>query len=282
MKTPFPFETFQKLVSLAILEDIPNGDITTEAIIPEKFSVRAIIVAKQAGVLSGLPGLSLSFGSVCQVFFQKKDGDSVSAGDVVATVVGSARSLLTRERMSLNFLQRSSGIASLTQKFVAKTSSRTKILGTRKTPAGYRELDRYSIVQGGGVHHRASLSEHILIKENHLYLAKLQGRSFESVLQQVAKNHPDFQVEVETIEQAQVAAKYTGQILLDNMSPSLLKESIREIRKIQPKAQIEASGGITLDNIESIASLDLDRISLGCLTHSVSAFDFSLDFQPLA
>ncbi|MEK7486628.1 MAG: carboxylating nicotinate-nucleotide diphosphorylase, partial [Planctomycetota bacterium] len=257
----FPQRAFQTLLRLGLEEDIPKSDITTEAIVPHDFLVRAVIIAKQQGILSGLPGLPLSFGNKCRVDFQKKDSDILQPGETIAVIRGPAAQILTLERISLNFIQRSSGIATITQRFVERAGKRIKILGTRKTPPGYRELDRYAIVMGGGNAHRAHLSDQILIKENHFYIAKLLGKSFEAVLQDIASKNAVFQTEVETLEQACIAAKYTDHILLDNMAPPQLEICIKEIRKINPEAQIEASGGITLNNIPELALLDLDRIS---------------------
>lgn len=275
----FPQKAFETLLQWGLKEDIPQTDLTTDATLPPDFLVRAVIIAKQQGVLSGSPGLPLSFGRDCVVEITKKEGETLVPGDSIAVIRGPAHHIVTRERISLNFIQRSSGIASLTRRFVERAGNRIKILGTRKTPPGYRELDRYAIVMGGGISHRAHLSDQVLIKENHFYIAKLLGVSFEQVLQRVATQHPVFQTEVETLEQACIATKYTDHILLDNMSPNQLEVCIREIRQRNPRAHIEASGGITLENISALAHLDLDRISLGCLTHSVTAFDFSLDIQ---
>jgi nicotinate-nucleotide pyrophosphorylase (carboxylating) len=277
---PFPQDSFLPLLHLALQEDIPHSDITSTAVIPPDLHAKAHILAKQDGVLAGLPSLPFSFGETCLLTFLKEEGAVLRSGDIVAEIEGPARTVLSRERLSLNFLQRLSGIATLTNSFVkAVEGSSIRILGTRKTAPGYRALDRYAIVLGGGVSHRASLSDQVLLKENHFYFGKTLGLSFEQVLQKALEKHSYVQVEVETFEEAQCAAHYTDHILLDDMDIPLMQRCIQAIRQKRPHAHIEASGGITLEKISTLRSLGLDRISLGCLTHSFKAFDFSLIFQ---
>jgi nicotinate-nucleotide pyrophosphorylase (carboxylating) len=211
-----------------------------------------------------------------------KDGDTVQAGDIVATVTGSVISILKAERVALNFLQRLSGIASLTTQYVAATSGLTaKIMDTRKTTPGLRLLEKYAVGTGGGHNHRLHLGDAVLIKDNHIAALRALGMSLKDIVAKARQNVPaGVTVEVEvtnTQEALDAAAAGADIIMLDNMSP---KEMRQVVNLIAGQAKIEASGGITLANVHQVAMTGVDIISIGALTHSAKALDISLELEP--
>jgi nicotinate-nucleotide pyrophosphorylase (carboxylating) len=272
----------REIVAQALAEDIGAGDLTTRLLFPKIIEAEAAIVARQKSVLAGLPVAKAVFKQVDPTLkFDPvaQDGDQVKAGKVLARIRGDGRSILKGERVALNFLQRLSGIATLTARFVkAVQGTETTILDTRKTTPGLRMLEKYAVRMGGGRNHRMNLSDGILIKDNHLALAG----DLKAAVQQARKKAPrGFKVEVETTNLKEIAAALSAQadiILLDNMTISQLKEAVLLIDR---QAMTEASGGVHLNNAREIASTGVDFISIGALTHSAPAVDINMDLVPM-
>ncbi len=276
------------LILQALKEDAPHGDITTEAIVHESAVGRAVIVAKQDGVICGLPIAAKVFRSLDSgaVFEAKvQEGDWVSAGQILAEVKGKLRALLTGERTALNFLQRLSGIATLTRQFVEKVAPYgVKIADTRKTTPLLRALEKYAVRCGGGINHRFSLSDGVLIKDNHIRAA---GSLREAVKRAKAHIHHLLRIEVEahSLEQVREALECeVDAVLLDNFSVDEIRQAVQIIRDWnqrtgKPKPLVEVSGGVTLDNVEAIAKTGVDLISVGALTHSAPALDISMEIE---
>jgi nicotinate-nucleotide pyrophosphorylase (carboxylating) len=263
-------------VILALHEDIGSGDITTNSIIPEKLNVTAKLIAKGSGVICGMGVAHLVFKSVdknVQFTPKVKDGASVRSGTVIAVVKGPARGILTAERTALNFLQRMSGIATLTSRFVKLAGKKLKVLDTRKTSPGLRILDKYAVKCGGGENHRIGLFDAVLIKDNHI---KAVGSLKKAVLL-AKKKFPKVEVEAGNLKQVQEAiASGASRILLDNMSVADIRKAVKNIRSSGKKIDIEVSGGVNLQNIPAIAVTGADFVSVGALTHSAPALDISL------
>ncbi len=262
-----------------VYEDVPFGDITSEAVIPKDVDVRAIIISKQSGVIAGVYEAELLFSHFgINVKKNFNDGDFVSNRDVILELFGSARKILLLERTVLNIMGRMSGIATMTRRLVDKVKNvnpKVKIAGTRKTLL--RRIDKRAIIIGGGEPHRFSLSDAILIKDNHLKLVSLEDAIRRA---KAFSNYKIVEVEVESIEDCLKAAKAGADIImLDNMSPDEISEAIELLKKesLREKVKIEISGGISEENILEYAKLDVDVISLGSLTHSVRNFDLSLE-----
>lgn len=273
---PLDLKAVEKIVMLSLKEDIGKGDITTNLIVNDKLKCLAIIKSKDTGVLAGNPIAELVFkrlDSRIKYIQRKKDGDTINPNDIIAEVRGSVRTVLTGERLSLNFLQRLSGIATLSQKFVNKTKGfDVKIIDTRKTTPGLRILEKYAVTVGGCYNHRFGLFDGILIKDNHIQIA---GNIEKAVLKVRAK-HKNKEIEVETsnINQVREALKSGADIImLDNMTPDKIKKAVKII---DSKAMTEASGGINLDNIGEYAKTGVDYISVGALTHSAKSLDIGL------
>jgi nicotinate-nucleotide pyrophosphorylase (carboxylating) len=267
------------LIDLALSEDIGSSDITSQTLIPGSLTGKAIIVAKQEGIIAGLEVAKRVFQSVdSKIVFKylKNDGGQVKVKDRIALIQGKVRSILSAERTALNFLQRLSGIASLTAKYAERIKgTKAKILDTRKTNPGMRILEKYAVKIGGGENHRMGLYDMILIKENHI---KAAGGILKAVKKAKSKfGNRKIEVEVrdfkETIEAALTA---TDWIMLDNMNVREMKKAISLIRSANRKIKIEASGGVTLKNVRDIALTGVDFISVGALTHSAPALDLSL------
>jgi quinolinate synthase len=267
------------LIELAIEEDLGPGDATSEAVLPAGQHVLGQIVAKAAGVIAGLPVMEAVFHRVDPaVEFRAlaADGREVVRGEVVAEIRGPARSLLSAERTALNFLQRMSGIATQTRRYVdAVSGTRAAILDTRKTLPGYRVLDKYAVRMGGGQNHRAGLFDMILIKDNHIAAA---GGILPAILRARAM-HPDLPAEVEVksleeLREALSAKPVLDRIMLDNMDMETMRQAVVLTAGRVP---LEASGGVTLENIADIAGTGVDCISVGALTHSVRALDLSME-----
>jgi nicotinate-nucleotide pyrophosphorylase (carboxylating) len=283
---------FPELLRLALEEDAVARDVTTTLVVPAHVRGTGRLKAKAAGVVAGLPLLAASsplwrwFPSLSAEVL-RRDGESVSPGDVVAVLRGSGRELLSAERTILNFLQRMSGVATATATYVrAVAGTRARIQETRKTCPGWRDLDKYAVRAAGGLNHRADLSAQVLIKENHLVFAGVE-RSPEAVRKAVADARaaiPEgmvLEVEVETLDQLDAALDAAADvILLDNMTPALHAEAVRRRDARRSPALLEASGGITLESVRAVAAAGVDRISVGALTHSVQALDLSLDLVP--
>ncbi len=272
----------EALVRMALLEDAPWGDLTSEAVVPEGAQIRAELVAREAGVLCGEDVFStaMSLAGAPSVQFRRRDCESFSAGEVLATIEGPARAILRAERVALNLVQRLSGIATLTAKYVAETAGRkARIVDTRKTTPGLRLFERYAVRCGGGHNHRFSLSDAVLVKDNHLAALRIAGDTdLEHKLRATFANLPHTtHVEIEVdrpdqIEPALAAGAHT--IMLDNFS---LEELRAGVQQIGGRALVEASGGVSLERVRQIAATGVDLISVGALTHSVRSLDLGLD-----
>jgi len=272
------------MVSLSYLlrfveEDAPFGDVTSEALVPRGVSAKAAVIAKQSGVIAGVEeakALFEHFGVKTEVL--KRDGDDVGTGDVIMELAGDARSILLVERTALNVMGRMSGIATEVRRLVEKVKAvnpNVRVAGTRKTLL--KPIDKRAILIGGGEPHRFSLSDAILIKDNHLALVPLEeaiGRAKEFSVYKV------IEVEVESLEDAIKAARAGADVvMLDNMTPKGISATVEALKRegLRERVRIEVSGGITPENITEYAALDVDVISLGYLTHSVKNFDVSLE-----
>ena|SRR3989338_8273177 len=266
------------LVKLALAEDVGRGDITTRAIVPKGQSARAVITAKEDGVIAGLAAAREVFKHVDhRIKFSPKvrDGKAVKKWTVIAVVSGPARGILTGERVALNFLQHLSGIATLTKKFVARVKGQgARILDTRKTIPGMRLLEKYAVRMGGGENHRLGLYDAILIKDNHIKIARGVERAVEGIRRQYGAKKA-VEIETKTINEVQRAiAVGVDRVLLDNLSVKTLRAAAKLCKKA--KIKTEASGGVRLNNVAAIARTGVDYISIGALTHSTPALDISL------
>jgi nicotinate-nucleotide pyrophosphorylase (carboxylating) len=273
----------ETLVRMALLEDAPWGDITSEILVPADLHISAQLVSREQGVLCGedifFSAMSLA-GSVSTKFL-KHDSDSFSPGDVLAVVSGPARSILRAERVALNFVQRLSGIATLTARYVAEAAgTKARVVDTRKTTPGLRVVERYAVRCGGGYNHRFSLSDALLAKDNHLAaLRNSPGDDLRGSLRAAFAHLPHTvhkEVEVDRLDQIEpVLAAGVDTIMLDNFSLDDLRTGVQQIGG---RALVEASGGISLEQIREIAVTGVDLISVGALTHSVRSIDLGLDF----
>jgi len=272
-------DKIRHLIEWSLSEDIGKGDLTSEALIEQDLKAQGIIVAKEEGVIAGLEIAKTVFHQLDpNLVFESsfKDGNRVVRGEEVATLKGSVRSILSGERTALNFLQRLSGIATLTSKYVEKIKdTEAKILDTRKTTPGLRTLEKYAVKMGGGENHRMGLFDMILIKDNH---TKAVG-NISKAIQKAKAKYPDERIEVETKNLDEVAeAVNSGAdwIMLDNMSVEETKKAVKIIRSSKKEIKIEASGRIDLNNVREVALTGVDFISVGALTHSAPALDLSL------
>ncbi len=286
-----PHEYLDPLLEAALEEDLEGGDLTGDGAVPAQAQAKATLVAKQDGVLAGLPVFLRVFAlsdSDVQVHTGAKDGDPVVEGQVIASITGNARAILRAERVALNFLQRLSGTASLTAKFVERVKGvgDVRILDTRKTTPGLRRLEKYAVRCGGGENHRFGLFDEAMLKENHIELA---GSSIEEALGRLRKHvGPNVRITAEARDEAEAMAALRGGadvLLLDNMSPELLSEICPRLRSAAEElgraVELEASGGIVLENVHHFGQAHVDRISVGALTHSAEALDFSLLLEPV-
>jgi nicotinate-nucleotide pyrophosphorylase (carboxylating) len=276
-----------RLARLALDEDLGTaGDLTSQAVIPESATGQAVFVSRAGGFVAGLPTARIVFGLLDpNVLVQESlaDGSPIQPGTQLAVVSGPMRSILVGERIALNFLQRLSGIASLTAEHVKLIAGLPcKLLDTRKTTPGWRLLEKYAVRQGGGHNHRMGLCDGVLIKDNHL--AAL-GRTPDVVARAVAlarATHGEkvpLEIEVDTLEQLDVALKAGPDIvLLDNMPPDVLREAVARRTAVAPRVLLEASGGVSLATLRAVAESGVDRVSLGALTHSAKALDIGLDY----
>ncbi len=269
--------SLDSLIDLAFEEDIGIGDITTEATVPPEREGIGILLAKSDGMIAGLPIAERVFSKLdATLAFRTlvSDGDAVDAGTSIAEVQGSAKTILIGERTALNFLQRLSGIATLTAQFVeAVADYDAKIVDTRKTAAGWRALQKYAVRVGGGYNHRFGLYDGVLIKDNHI----VAGGGIANAVQrarEVVPHTAKIEVEVETAEQVDEALEADADILLlDNMPLSIMQNVVQEVGD---RAVTEASGGITLERVQAVAATGVDLISVGALTHSAMPMDISL------
>jgi nicotinate-nucleotide pyrophosphorylase (carboxylating) len=277
----FPQKALKVLLGPAFEEDEGSGDVTSLATLADSRMSHAILLAKEDGVMAGLPLIGEVFrhrGLAPYLEPVVQEGASFKNKDVLMRMHGKTRDLLVCERIILNFLQRMCGIATVTSHFAsAVAGTKTRILDTRKTLPGYRELDKYAVVVGGGTNHRKGLYDQILIKDNH---AAACGGVREAVLKARAKYGTSFIVECEvrTLEEvASLLAEPVDILLLDNMTDDQLKESILLVNGQAPKIKLEASGNMNLERVQRLRDFGLDFISVGALTHSVKALDISLD-----
>ena len=270
-------------IDIALVEDIGTGDLTSQFFVgPGRASAR--IFVKESGTAAGIETAAEVFrriDSQLKVKMVRASGSPLSPEDTVLEIIGEARSILTAERVALNFLQRLSGIATLTRRFVeAISKQKARILDTRKTTPGLRALEKAAVVAGGGLNHRFGLYDMVLVKDNHL----LAGRGQESIRSAIARfrtEHPGIRIELEadTVDQVREFVQFDGidVILLDNMSTTALREAVR---LGSGRVQFDASGGVTLETVAAIAATGVDFISVGALTHSAPALDFSLELLP--
>jgi nicotinate-nucleotide pyrophosphorylase (carboxylating) len=277
--------SYRPLLEAFLKEDLGNGDITTEAIVRDEQRATGRVVAKGPMLLAGLePAVEvfrlLDPKLVAEI--RKGDGSALVTGDEPAILRGKARALLTAERVALNLLQRLSGVATLTRQFVdAVEGTGAEILDTRKTTPGLRILEKYAVKVGGGRNHRLNLSEAILIKENHIRMAGGIRQAI-SFARKARAHRQILEVEVTTLDELQTALEESPDaILLDNMSPTMLRRAVDLARARQSKILLEASGGITLSNVRQYAEAGVDWISVGALTHSAPAADLSLEIEPV-
>ena len=276
----FPKEDALTMIRLALAEDVRSGDVTSAWTIPENQNQHARLIAKEDGVLAGLPVIELVFAELnanVNVTLHKQDGDVVKKGDLIAELEGSTRDLLTGERTLLNFIQQLSGVASVAHTFQkALEGGKTKVLDTRKTLPGFRTLQKYAVRVGGGSNHRMGLFDMVLVKDNHIAAA---GGVLEA-LEVVQKNNTEnlmVEMEVESLEDLKkLLNKGVDVIMLDNMSNEMMAEALKIIKESGDKVLVEGSGNMTLERAKEIATLGLDYISVGALTHSVRALDISM------
>ncbi|MDR1662793.1 MAG: carboxylating nicotinate-nucleotide diphosphorylase [Endomicrobium sp.] len=275
--------TIDTLIDLALKEDGAFNDITSKEFVPEDKKAKAVLVANKDGVLAGVDVFIEVFKTLddrCKVTIEKKDGDFLKKGNKILEITGFARTILLGERTALNFLQYMSGIATFTNVFVkAVDNNKIKIYDTRKILPGYREFAKYAVRCGGGTNHRIGLSDMVLIKDNHLKLIK----DLTSAISNFKKKYKDIKVEVECESLCEVKNALVAKadiIMLDNTTPKTAGEMIDVIRKNSTKdykPEIEISGNVDFQAIKEFAKLDIDRISIGMITHSAPVLDVSLE-----
>lgn len=277
-------EIINEIVSLALKEDAPNGDVTSEHLIPAEAQATAVLAAREPGTFSGGEVFIAAFlliDSRVTVELKIKDGETFTKGQLLAKVSGPARAVLTAERIGLNFIQRMCGIATLTAQYVAKTNgTKAGILDTRKTTPLLRAFERQAVLDGGGKNHRFSLSDMVMAKDNHLAVLTSGGKDLTTELRRVKSELPKnmkLEVEVDHLEQIPaVLAAQVDIIMLDNFS---LQDLRTGVELINGKCIVEASGGVNLETVTDIANTGVDVISVGALTHSARALDLGLDVQ---
>lgn len=291
--TPPDLADYLPLIELARNEDLGDdgGDITSQATIPPETAGIGELICRQGGILSGMaivPAILNSYDPQLKLQKASPDSCAVSAGAAIGTVDGPLRTMLAAERVVLNFLQHLSGIATETGRYVAATGgTKAKICDTRKTTPAYRSLEKYAVRCGGGHNHRAGLYDAVLIKDNHIAAMACTDigsgirKAIENI-RQTGRQVSFIEVEVDTLEQLDAILPIAGVdiILLDNMSPEQLRKAVSmRDRQGRPDVELEASGGITLNNVPQIARTGIDRISIGAITHSVSSMDIGFDLR---
>lgn len=280
---PLPPTVIEPIIRLALNEDFGTaGDVTANLLVPESETGHLYFKSRADGFIAGMQAARMTYALIdpsISLMVKKEDGSKVKAGDVVAEVKGSVRSMLMAERTALNFLGRLSGIATLTSQYVDLVKhTKARIAATRKTTPGLRALEKRAVLAGGGATHRQSLSDAIMIKDNHIALAG----GIEAALSQImekADHMVRVSVEVDTLEQLEKALPFSPHVvLLDNMSPATLKKAVHMAESFNgPKPVLEASGGVNLKTVKAIAESGIDIISVGALTHSATNFDIGLD-----
>ncbi|MGB8707730.1 MAG: carboxylating nicotinate-nucleotide diphosphorylase [Dehalococcoidia bacterium] len=274
----------KRLIRQAIAEDLSQGDVTTEVLIPKTQQSKASVMAKARGIIAGTEIAKQVFLKVdpkLEVDILIKDGAEVKPGDVIARIEGKTSSMLKAERVALNFLQRLSGIASETARYVQSVKGLpVYIMDTRKTTPGLRMLEKYAVRVGGGKNHRMHLADNILIKDNHIAVLRRRGLSIKEIIakaRQKASPELKIEIEVKTPEEAIHAAEAGADtIMLDNMN---LKDMRQAVQLVRGRALIEASGGITLESVRAVAETGVNLISIGALTHSPKALDICLELD---
>jgi nicotinate-nucleotide pyrophosphorylase (carboxylating) len=281
---PLSADEILRAVQLALAEDIGAGDVTSLAVIPENATAKAVMRAREPLVAAGLGLAEAAFrelGSEVEIIRSAEDGERVLADKPLMRLAGSARALLGAERVALNFVQRLSGIATLTAQFAdAIKDTRAQILDTRKTTPGWRRLEKYAVTCGGGRNHRLGLFDMVLIKDNHLAALRNEApNAIAAAVRRAREKYPKLPLEVEadTLDQVeQAVAAGADYVLLDNMNPVQLRLAVQ---KCKGHAKTEASGGVNLASVRSLAETGVDFISVGALTHSARAVDIGLDFE---
>jgi nicotinate-nucleotide pyrophosphorylase (carboxylating) len=281
---PLPRDEIERAVKFALTEDVGTGDVTTLATVPESARACAVMIAREPLVVAGVDLAEAAFRESSQeVRCERlvKEGHRATEDEPLLRIEGPARAILTAERVALNFVQRLSGIASLTAQFVeAVAGTHAQILDTRKTTPGWRTLEKYAVRCGGGYNHRSGLFDMVLIKDNHLAtLASEKPNPVAAAVSRARKAHPRLKIEVEAdnLEQVQQAVEAAADIvLLDNMTPAELRAAVAIVRG---RAKTEASGGVSLASVRIIAETGVNFISVGALTHSARAMDIGLDFK---
>ena len=280
----------KSLIENALAEDLQSGDITTQAIIPDNLKSTATIKAKEKGILAGVFLSELVFKTVDRKIkfkIYRKDGCEVKKGQAIAKIYGKTKNILKAERVALNFIQRMSGIATLTSQFVKKAKpTKAKILDTRKTTPTLRWLEKYAVRMGGGENHRFGLYDMVLIKNNHIQAAGsiqealLRAKSSVGKLESRKGNkikNIKIEIEVRNLNELQQAIEYgADRIMLDNFKMGQIKKAVKLTRESKSKAKLEVSGNVNLKNVKKIAEAGVDFISIGSLTHSASALDMNL------
>ena len=272
------------VIRRALAEDLGPGDITSECFIPADHRSSARIIAKENAILAGTEVAREVFRQVdpaIEIEIRKNDGEAIAPGNLILTATGPTRALLSAERTALNFLQRLSGIATLTRRFVdAVSGTKAVILDTRKTTPGLREFERLAVRAGGGVNHRFGLFDRVLAKDNHLSITG-DAAGLQRAIDEAKNRAPDILIEIEadTLDQVRLLCDLRGVdiILLDNMTNDQLREAV-QIRG-DKKILLEASGGVNLDTVAAIAATGIDQISVGALTHSARAIDLSMEIS---
>jgi nicotinate-nucleotide pyrophosphorylase (carboxylating) len=279
-----PFEPldpglYREIVRRALAEDLGWGDVTTEATVQASQLARGIILAKSPCVIAGVEVALEAFRQLdpsLTVQADRADGQTCAAGDIIATIHGSAASLLTGERTALNFLQRMSGVATLTRRFVDAAAGRITVLDTRKTTPTLRVLEKYAVRAGGGMNHRGGLDDGILIKDNHVRLAGGVGEALRRM--KAGGQEMPIEIEAQSLDQVDAAlAEGADIILLDNLTTAEIEEAVR---RVGGRAKTEISGNVTLDRLPELARTGANYVSVGALTHSAPAVDLSFELEP--
>ena len=273
-----------QLIKLALEEDFGTGDVTSQYFVPETLTAKAILTPRKKGVLSGVEVAAQGFRTVdptLKVEVYLHDGEAVAPGAVVMLIEGKAQSILGAERTALNFIQRLSGVATLTRKYVKQVShTSARILDTRKTTPGYRLLEKAAVVHGGGTNHRLGLYDRAMVKDNHL-MTDGNLEHLQKCINTLRAEKPgvEIQLEADRLDQLEAFLKLDGvdHILLDNMSPDMLRQAVA-MRGDSSTPLLEASGGVTMETVAAIAESGVDFISVGYITHSAPSLDLGLDF----
>jgi nicotinate-nucleotide pyrophosphorylase (carboxylating) len=278
-------EEIQKAVRAALEEDVGSGDVTTLSTVPEEAQARALMVAREPLTLAGVEFAVQTFRALSPTLVVTKemeDGQRAVRGQTILSVQGAARAILTAERVALNFVQRLSGVATISAQYVeAVRGTKAVILDTRKTTPGWRRFEKYAVTCGGATNHRTGLYDMVLIKDNHLAASSAEpGQVIQQAVRGARSKYPALKVEVEadTLAQVEQAAEARADfILCDNMDPAMLREAVRIVNG---RAKTEASGGVNLWTVRGLAETGVDFISVGAMTHSARAVDIALDFPP--